>query len=367
MGLTEDKARSNLRQFFSNDVHPPMVVIGSGMSCTVNQQFGIQALSEHLLSSVSDKSLGTEAVREWTKVKAELEVGKDLESALNAATSKELISNLVNETGKFIAHLDEKHFFSIINGELSWKPLELLEKIYKGRHLNNAIIPIVTTNYDCLIEYALESRSLPYNLGTSRGIIGYFDWDNSRKVFAKSKTSTKGKKARSIEQIEIHFEIIKVHGSINTFKFNENPVQIESLKWEENPPLERVLVTPGLSKYEAVLSYRKFLLSEFDMLMRKHEGGILLLGYGLNDHHIDNEIQRRLKGGSKGLIITMETNQRINELVKDSSNLWLVCSAEIGKRTGTMIYNRKFENPLYLRDIELWDITKFCEFIFGKK
>jgi hypothetical protein len=115
------------------------------------------------------------------KFKSELNKEKGLESALNSVTSERITSQIVKLTGQFIAKLDKEYFYPIITAEQKWGALSLLQKIWEGKSDRNVPITIVTTNYDNIIEYALDSVSIPYTLGLSEGLIRTIKWQHIEK------------------------------------------------------------------------------------------------------------------------------------------------------------------------------------------
>lgn len=364
MELTESRAKKELKNFFKADLHPPMIIIGSGISCTIDGRFGMDALKKHLTAEIP-KSAPEKNQEEWELVKTALTHGSDLENALNNVTSPSLISTIVETTGKFIASLDEDYFTQILSGEKIWKPIDLMGKILSGRTAANPSIIIVTTNYDNLIEYALEAKSIPYNLGFYGGVIRNYDWNVSEKIFQKHEPTSFQKKKASELKIKPHFVILKVHGSLNTFLYKAKIVELESMKWHPKEGFERMIVTPGMNKYEKVLSYREELIAEFDKKLKIHQGCFLLLGYGLNDNHIDKKIQEKLKKGARGLLLTKGSNDRIDALINNSENLWLVCSDSKDGISGTKIFNKSYSNALFIPNKNWWDTSDFTKEILG--
>lgn len=89
---------------------------------------------------------------------------------------------------------------------------------------------------------------------------------------------------------------------------------------------ERLLITPGTAKHEKLHDYRDVLLSEYDDAVRAHNR-FLFLGFGFNDTQlVNNAITDKLvKDQSDGLIITRDSNSRIEELLSGTKTLgWFV-------------------------------------------
>ncbi len=157
--------------------------------------------------------------------------------------------------------------------------------------------------------------------------------------------------------------LYKVHGSLNYF-FHRNAV-VENNAWMWNPPdyAERVMITPGLSKYQTLQRYRQELLQSADAAIDRATH-FLFLGYGFNDSHLEEYIKRKLiTQASHGLVITRDSNERIESLLAQSDNMWLVC--KMANEAGTRIYNRQYPDWLTLPGRNLWDISKFTQHILG--
>ena len=154
-----------------------------------------------------------------------------------------------------------------------------------------------------------------------------------------------------------------MHGSLNLFDYDNRVV--ENNTWIWNPPevLKRVLVTPGLSKYQSALMYRKDLLSTADLEI-ENASSFLFLGYGFNDPHLDSSIKKKIGNGDcKCLVITRDVNPRINELINVSSSVWVITKGNT--LNDTTIYNSQYSEPLELKDVRLWDFLEFTSDVLG--
>ncbi|NQU63488.1 MAG: hypothetical protein HQ517_04275 [SAR324 cluster bacterium] len=134
-----------------------------------------------------------------------------------------------------------------------------------------------------------------------------------------------------------------------------------------NPPdfAERVIITPGINKYEKITKFREELLGQADQAIKK-ENVFLFIGYGFNDNHLETYINPKLKNQNcLGLIVTRDSNERIDKLMDESENLWLVCKKNKRNCENTIIHNKKYTAGLELPDKKLWDITEFTQEILG--
>ncbi len=174
-----------------------------------------------------------------------------------------------------------------------------------------------------------------------------------------------GRQFKTIYKHRKHVRLYKVHGSLNFF-FHRNRV-VENNAWMWDPPdfTTRVMITPGLSKYQTLQNYRHELLKSADAAIDKaHQ--FLFLGYGFSDKHLDEYIKRKLiTQRCKGLIITMDSNPRIKAVLAEAENLWLVCKANEGDVDGTRVFNKQYAGPLWLPAKKLWEIGTFSTDISG--
>ena len=367
MELTKDRAYKELRKFFDSQSPSTMVIFGTGTSCAIDWRFGMSKLKDELLNKVPLEINGdTNLENEWSKVVDDLNKGVDLENSMNHAKSNKLIKSIVEISGKLVSDLDQEYAFKILNNEKEWLPIQLLKRLVNGLSDNDRSLKVVTPNYDMLAEYAFESADIPFINGFFGSIQRKLDWDLSKRTIRLSyELELNGKKKTYDWKAKKHIELYKVHGSINTFEVNNKIV--ENNLWAWNPPqnIKRAMITPGISKFEKLAQYRAELFKPFDEINKK-TGAYIFIGYGFNDSHIENYIKPKLTVNKcPGLIVTMESNPRIESLLSESDNLWLVCKEEEKAKNGTRIKNKGYYDWLYLYDKELWNIKEFTKEIIG--
>ena len=135
--------------------------------------------------------------------------------------------------------------------------------------------------------------------------------------------------------------------------------------WDAPGFANRVMITPGLSKHEMLQNYRQELLKPADeAIERSHR--FLFLGYGFNDSHLEAYIKQKLiTQACKGLIVTRDSNPRMESLLQQAQNLWLVCKVQESGLEGTRIFNKQYADWLTLPAKKLWDIKTFTTEILG--
>lgn len=359
--LTEEIAVEVLRDFFREK---PFLFIGSGMSAALDVRFGMPALRDELLKRIPDYDLATPEKEQWVQVQQGLESGADLESSLNAVTDSELLKKITVVTGKFIGSLDREYALRISNDESKWPALDLLKLLVDTLPPADPILHVLTTNYDMLLEHSCDYVRITYANGFfGGGVERRIDWAAAEHSLTVPRRTLYRGKLRTTYAYRNHIRLYKVHGSLNYF-FHRSSF-IENNSWIWNPPqfAQRVMIPPGLSKYEMLHRYRQELLQPADAAIEK-ANRFLFLGYGFNDTHLEEYIKRKLvTQGCMGLILTRSSNERMESLLSKARNLWLVCSSE--SEDGTRISNQQYSTSLYLPGRRLWDIREFTNSILG--
>jgi len=224
---------------------------------------------------------------------------------------------------------------------------------------------VATPNYDMLAEYAFSKAGIPYINGFCGGVTRHLNWKQSRRSITYVDKIPRGKKIISVPREKKHISLYKVHGSLNLFSTNDdNLIENNALLYMPTPEgTERLIITPGISKNEKLHQFRKELLGKFDDAVEKHNF-FLFLGFGFNDKQlITYAISNKLKNQKcNGLIITKDPNDKINKLLGEAENLWLICRQS---GSGTLIKNKKYLTPLFLQNEELWKVDIFTKKILG--
>jgi hypothetical protein len=225
----------------------------------------------------------------------------------------------------------DKEICEIIS-EIVDKPLLSLETPYHGLAAwaraieRDKPIHIFTTNYDLLMEQALEEEGCPY----FDGFIG------SRKAFFDLRAVE--------EEVVLHARwarLWKIHGSIN-WRLDENRNVIRSEKKDNN---QSYLIYPSHLKYD---QSRKMpylaMLDRLKAFILSPSSALFLIGYSFSDDHINDVIVQSLKSNPTAIIYAFmygnleqpQYNKAI-QCAKSTSNLTLVAFDKgiIGRKLGT--------------------------------
>lgn len=194
-------------------------------------------------------------------------------------------------------------------------------------------IEIFTTNYDLLMEQALEDTSIPY----FDGFVG------SRQPFFD---------LRSVEDnlIPKHWSRLwKIHGSINWYqKANKEVFRSDAFKNDGKDA--SFLIYPSHLKYDQSRKMPFLALSDqLSHFLKQPSAALILCGYSFNDDHINDTIVNALKSNPTAIVIAlmfgdMKTDDQENypkgvEIAQKRHNisLWTNDEAIIGTNQGKWV------------------------------
>ena len=153
-------------------------------------------------------------------------------------------------------------------------------------------VELFTTNYDLLMEQALEDSEVPYFDGFVGSRRSFFD-------------------LRAVENalIPIHWSRLwKIHGSISWYQETEKNKEGKDVKKvyrsSEIKKDASCLIYPSHLKYE---ESRKMpylaLIDQLSRFVRKKSSLLILLGYSFNDGHLNDTIVNALKANPTGMVL----------------------------------------------------------------
>lgn len=223
-------------------------------------------------------------------------------------------------------------------------------------------VEIFTTNYDLLMEQALEDSEVPYFDGFVGSRRSFFD-------------------LRAVEDslIPIHWSRLwKIHGSINWYQETEKDIGGQDVKKvyrsSEIKTGSSHLIYPSHLKYE---ESRKMpylaLIDQLSRFIRKKSSLLILSGYSFNDGHLNDTIVNALKANPTGMVLGLmfgsyhfddlsERYPNAYKLAKKQHNLniWTDDKAIVGTSLGEWSVVNKSEDDVDLISFILTDS-------FGKK
>lgn len=310
----------------------PLMLIGSGASAPYSLPT-MGELGDHLLETLGAKN---SADSHWQEFEKNIHAGMGLEEALtDVMLAPDIIEDIRKETWELVSGKDIELFYKVLFNEIQL-PLARLIKHFYQTHPQN--VNIITTNYDRVIEYACDSLQLPI----STGFNGYHIKHYSGKFASKRIVN-----------------LVKVHGSLDFFK---DPHDVSfSLPMQTSIPkgLKAEIITPGISKYQAVLKGTpRLLLNECDSLVND-ASSYLCIGYGFNDEQIQEEIISNIRNGKPIVVVTKKISEKAAHLLANNAVHFI--SIQEGEVAGTTEFC--VDRNITIVDGTYWSIEGFLEII----
>lgn len=210
---------------------------------------------------------------------------------------------------------------------------------------------VVTTNYDRLIEFAVESAGWGVDTGFVGRLWGRHNPTESDKSFVKALTQQhRGKTAKL--QYRDRVRLHKPHGSLDWFSAIEGPVC-------STLPLAapRLLITPGVGKYR--LGYNQ----PFDSHREEANAAvdkataILCIGYGFNDDHLQTHLIPRLKAGVPAVLLTRSLSEAAEAVIHASANA--IALIQHDDPVGTAVVTQR--GRVVIPGVSWWDLEDFIK------
>jgi hypothetical protein len=204
---------TNIQKHFTDGL---VLVIGSGLSAAEGMP-GMPELADHLREKSSELS-GSDAIS-WGGVSLTLDAGEGLEAALlNHALSDSLEAWIIKKTCGLLVPKEREIITAVVKGERTLRLTTFLSKILKP----TSGLPILTPNYDRLIEVACEMAG--FHVDTTA--IGLYSglFDHARSCMA----SCRGIMKRGKTTVLHHFPravVLKPHGSLDWYQSDPNAVR----------------------------------------------------------------------------------------------------------------------------------------------
>ncbi len=172
---------------------------------------------------------------------------------------------------------------------------------------------IFTTNYDRCVEHAAKFRRMPildgFDLVTPQTFDGrWFDYDFVRR------NSREG----APDYLDSVFHLYKLHGSVDWHQSDDGSI---IRKTKTTKPF---LIYPRESKF--ALSFdQPFLemMSRFQMALREKDTALLLMGFGFNDHHLNQPIYHALATNPNFKLVVLDRSPEAKLAIgKPWETLW---------------------------------------------
>ena len=345
---TEEKDRifSSIQDIVNNN---PVIVVGCGAS----MGFGIPGmwdLAEAIKKDFSETPpISEESQNCIKKLIAKLDENVGLEDAmLSLKCTEEVENRIISIVWNEIKPKDSEVFTNIIQSHRRLPLADLLTHLIYNRA--DTEIGIVTTNYDCLIEYAASQTEAYVNCGCSQSHVGKFIGFDHKNQFTK------------LKDYEGCVNIYKIHGSLDWFIDDNGKMDCYPNITSIPPQMKPCIITPGTNKYERALEEpHRSLISSVDGLF-KEATGYMCIGYGFNDKHIQpNLLKMAIDRNKRILIVTKDLTEKIkSEVIAKAKNYVIVYS---DGAQGTKFKSSSETIEIVDETTEYWKLEEFISII----
>lgn len=313
-----DRICSTIQEFLNN---PPVIIWGSGATIPFNVPSMVQ-LNNVLREQIEGFNITNENL--------ENELGKD-EYKRKMTEIRRVVWDTVNQADKQVHEKLTKGNFDEL------EPIKNM--IEKFRDCHPRVVNIITTNYDCILEYAMSYYDIPFTDGFSGKDFSIFS-----EVNFKDKDLV---------------NLIKVHGSLNWFKI-QGSIRFLSYYSECCEP---IIICPGKNKYQEAyqIPYRD-LIQKSDNLIQK-ASSFLVVGFGFNDEHLTPKIKDKVNAGIPLVLVTREVTESCKkEMAQAQKYVFLQKCKESESKTLVEIKKEK-EMGIEKQSIDgnYWQLNKFME------
>ncbi|WP_420555072.1 SIR2 family protein [Neptuniibacter marinus] len=318
----------------------PVIILGSGASMAFGLP-GMGELAEHIKTHVDTSAIPCSETGSWSEFCSLLETGTDLEAALHQVNfSNDTTDLIIQSVWDLINSRDESVYQSSIDDRHLFSLGTMLSHMFKS---SLSELNIVTTNYDCLAEYACDQEGLHHYSGFSHGY--------TRRLAAPGYISCSRK-----------VNIWKVHGSLDWFYSTQNET-ISIPKSQFRPDDYRPqIVTPGVQKYQKThLEPYRSIIGSADTVL-SNASAYLCVGFGFNDEHIQPKLlQKCQRDGAAIVIVTYALTDQAKALIFDGNikNYLAIERADDGR---SRIYSSQLEDPIIVEG-DFWSLQGFLNLI----
>lgn len=294
----------SLQRHFSDGL---AIVVGSGLSAGEGIS-GMGGLLSHF-DEVFPRRLGDKANQEWNSL-SPIAHEKGLEAALmEREPSDELDAAIVHAICEKLLPEEHAVLEEVISGQRQLRFSRLVDHLPKSEKGT----PILTTNYDRLIEVACEVSGLALDTMFDGDVVGKPDSTESRNNLLR----TAGIHGRTVRmRRRNHARIFKPHGSFDWYDGPEGP-----LRFSGDLNLARLVVSPGRRKLRKGYD-RPF--DEHREAMNKcmaEAARLLVIGYGFNDDHLETHLSQVIQRGAPTLILTRTLSENSEVIARNHGNV----------------------------------------------
>jgi hypothetical protein len=325
-----------------------VTIVGSGLSVAEGIP-GMTALRDHLLAEVPGRVPDQNLLPQWQAIEERLRAGADIETALHELPpSPDLEAVIVDLTASLTVDAELRVITDVICGNRTLRFALLLQHMLKP----NTGVPVITTNYDRLLEIGAECAGLGADTMFVGRNVGILNEKESTLSFCRD--YRKAPRRGALQLIyRPRVVILKPHGSLDWFLLNGEPVCCPY-------PLDvpRLIITPGLNKYRTGYDrpfdlHRERANREIDRAAR-----YLIIGYGFNDNHLETHLAAQLRSGKPALVLTERLSPSGLDLITHCSNV-IAITSDPAQGPGACVISGKGVD--FILGPNMWDVGVFVK------
>lgn len=316
-----------------------VLVVGSGLSAAEGVP-GMPALAAHLTANAH--TLAGPDASLWGSIKKALDANEGLEAALlKYAPSGTLEDWIVKHTCELLLPKEREIMAAVIAGTRTLRLTAILSKILKPK----TGLPILTPNYDRLIELGCEMAGFHVDTTAVGHYAGHFDHDRS------CMGSCRGINTSAKVTVLEHFPravVLKPHGSLDWYKTSGAPRRCSL-----DIGGDRLIITPGLNKYRA--GYNAPFDKHRDLANDhiKRAARLLVVGYGFNDDHLQTHLEQKIRDGTPTLILALAVSDKAKGLARTAPKCVCVSKAPAWDGISVLTKNIQYDQQGH----NLWDLA----------
>lgn len=333
-----DKIKKKLQTHLGDGL---VIVVGSGLSCAEGLP-SMSDISEFLEKNIP-KILPENEIKSWEQIATALK-SDGLEAALSQYPPTDVVEQIIVKlVGDYIYQKEQELLQTLLfqqNKRLAFS--RLLAHVLKPQEG----IPVITTNYDRLIEIAAENSGIGVDTMFPYHYVSQVDQKLSRKTYF-TEQSVVGSKKRFRYRTRV--KLFKPHGSLDWYQTPQGPVRYQG-NFSEN----RLIITPGTNKY------RQGYNTPFDL--HRDEGNkcidnasrLLIIGYGFNDDHLETHLEKKIRSGAPTVILSRSLSPKAQEISKLANVVGIERVAD-----GSRIISGEHSKEITLSNIIMWNLNGF--------
>lgn len=288
------------REIQCNVTDNTVTIVGAGISAAA----GLPTMAELANTLIARPPVGRALADEWKPIEARL-AGMDIESALDSIDADSpLLKEIVQTVATEVMARERQVISRMATGHIRLPCTAFIERL---RRVNSRRAVIITTNYDRLLEAAVEHVGVAIDTGFIGDYFGRFDHKESKQAF---QVRPRRRNRRVATVTRPHVAIYKPHGSLDWYRVDGLPVR--SLI---DLDAQRLIITPGKSKHQR--GYEQ----PFDHHRASGNSAIddasalFILGYGFNDGHLQTHLTPKLLAGTPTVVLTRTLSKNARKQV----------------------------------------------------